>query len=196
MKTIQRSLATLIIVSAAGSSRADDFHVGDLFKTIHHQMQQTQAEIEKFFDEIPAMESKTIGYQQATPSIAQDDSHIVISMELPEVDDENINVRKLTDKNGEYLLVEIPHQGYKTEITITDNMVNSTTEQEAEEKTTKDDKESTYYTHGTSHYLQTLPAEVSLQDVKAEYNDNEKKLTITLQKTQPISSQTIPIVKK
>ena len=75
-------------------------------------------------------------------------------------------------------------------------MVNSTTKQETEEKTTQDDKQSTFYTYGTSNYLQTLPAEVSLQDVKAEYNNDEKTLTITLQKTEPISSQTIPVIKK
>jgi HSP20 family molecular chaperone IbpA len=194
MNTIQRSLEVLVLLGAAGSTTARDFD--DLFNTIHNQIKQTQDEIEKLFDKMPSMDVKIIGNKQEVPTITENDTQVFISMKLPDVDSEKINVTKLTDNNGEYLLAKIPQHEYKTEITITTNMINSTTKRETEEQETRDGKQAAYYTYGTSNYIQTLPCEVSLQDIKAEYNDDEKVLTITLQKTKPLSSQTIPVIKK
>lgn len=197
MNTIQRSLNILMIAGLAIALKADITSFDNVSTSMHKDIEKMQKEMEKMFDAIPAGDTKLIGFKQSNPVITENNDKVLISMELPDVDADKINVKKLTDMQGEYILVEIPYQeNYKTEIVITNKMVHSTTMRETEHQATQDDTKDASYAFGASKFLQTLPVEILLQDIQPEYNKDKKTLTISLQKAHPTSSQIIPIVKK
>ncbi len=175
----------------------DDSFSFDTFDRVRTQIEKVETELKQFFKHSPQPSSpKTIIAKKIAPVVKQDDQHVYISMKVFEVDDEKMVVKKIEDKKGGHLMVEIPQENRTVEMMISKNTLTIATKQETKEEKMSDQEKSAYYAFGTSRMMQTLPSEVSLEEPKAEYDKDKGMLTITLKKVEMPKLRVIPITKK
>lgn len=193
-KTI--ALSALMVFSCASG---DPF---DSFAKMRESVSQMHKEIDAMFDSMQ-VNAQTVQQNKQTvssktPSVSETDETVLVTMQLSGIDAEKIDIKKMPDTNGEYLSIMIPATNCTSEMIITSYEIAYSSKQEIKEEKTKDDTSkptSIYYSYGSSSMRQSLPAKVSFDDVKAEYNN--EILTITLQKIQTKKvGQVIPVVKK
>ena len=175
----------------------DDSFSFDTFDRVRTQIEKVETELKQLFKHKPESSApKTIVAKSVAPMVEQDDEHVYINMKVSEVDNEKMVVKKIEDKKGSYLTVEIPQENRTVEMMISKNTLTVATKHEAKEEKMNDQEKSAYYAFGTSRMMQSLPSEVSLEEPKAEYDQDKGMLTITLKKVDLPKLRVIPITKK
>ncbi len=174
--------------------------LGKVFSRFSQMHQEIESMIADMFSEIQAPlkagSQGNVARPMVIPKIKSDDSEVVISLAMPGLDHDKVEIQKMGTPDDAYLTITIPDASCTVEMVVTPMEVEFSSKQEVKQEKTKNESQesSTFYSYGSSVMRQSLPCTVSFDEVKAEYKDDV--LTITLSKAEKKNVQRIPVIKK
>jgi HSP20 family molecular chaperone IbpA len=200
------SYALMMVFSSITNAARDNHQMPYFSNTtekmheLFNQMQQDfDKMVENMWSDVQVIQPNKQSTMSVTmPKITETDSHVMVSIKASSIDPDTIDIKKMPNTKGDYVVISIPEKTMTTEMTITPYEISYATKQEIKEEKTNDEQSKpsvVYYNSSSSMMRQSLPAKVMFEDIKAEY-ENEM-LTITLQKREPIKAgQRITVIKK
>lgn len=199
----QMLLSAKVIIFVASLMNAYAMHADFVLDDALQEMMHSVEKIQKKFTKInSSMHTGMNGFMQGafssnvgTLSITKNDANVVLSVPMNDIDKDSI--KAVVHHN--VLTINARNKETEMELIVDAQSVKLSTQQKVEietEETNKDgDKKSSRVSFSSQQNMQSLPAEISLNDVSVEYENG--MLTVTLSRVEPIvSPKVIQVIKK
>lgn len=180
-----------------------DFGIDEALQEMMHSVEKIQKKFTKINNSVHTSMSNLMQgtFSQPTGSLAatKDDEHVMITVNMNDIDKDSIKAvvhnKELTIKaHNQHTEIELIVVAQHEPHTVKMNM-SQKVEKESEETGKNADKKTMLVSYNAQQIMQTLPAEISLDDVVVEYENGI--LTVKLKRANPIvSPKVINVIKK